>query len=233
MARLFPFILGIVIPSMIALPLAQAAEPPTSWVDKDTGHRVIRLTPEAGSSGFYFNVNAYSPDGKLMAYAAPDGIHVLDLATLKTRLLVPNPPRDAAAPVNRGYFRNGVHAVVVGRKTNSVFFTRYDSGSQSNCLYKADMYTGTVKKLVTLPPSASIASINADETLGVGTLDENPADAAREYGQNRPAPSASSSASSGRSAPAGRQSCSARGQRGNDGTPPCSAHPGRSLHRQS
>ncbi len=198
MARLFLLILSIVIPSIVTLPLAQAAEPPTSWVDKDTGHRVIRLTPEPGSSGFYFNVNAYSPDGKLMAYVAPDGIHVLDLATRKTRLLVPNPPREAAAPVNRGYFRSGVHAVVVGRKTNSVFFTRYDSGSQSNWVYKADMYTGAVKKLVTLPPRASLASINADETLGVGTYDENPADAAREYGRNRPAPSSSSSAAGAR-----------------------------------
>jgi oligogalacturonide lyase len=67
MARLFPLALTIVVSSMVTLPLAQAAQPPTSWVDKDTGHRIIRLTPEAGSSGFYFNVNAYSPDGKLMA----------------------------------------------------------------------------------------------------------------------------------------------------------------------
>ncbi|HEY6374678.1 MAG TPA: oligogalacturonate lyase, partial [Edaphobacter sp.] len=40
---------------------AQNQDLPTSWVDKDTGHRVIRFTNEPGSSGFYFNVNAYSP----------------------------------------------------------------------------------------------------------------------------------------------------------------------------
>jgi hypothetical protein len=49
-----------------------AAAPPTSWVDADTGHRVHRLTPEPGSSGFYFNINAYTPDGKTMVYNAPD-----------------------------------------------------------------------------------------------------------------------------------------------------------------
>ena len=31
------------------------AGPPTSWVDPDTGHRVIRLTREPGSDSFYFN----------------------------------------------------------------------------------------------------------------------------------------------------------------------------------
>ena len=50
---------------------------PISWVDKDTGHRVIRLTDEPGSSGFYFNVNAFTPDGRQMVYNAPDGIHAL------------------------------------------------------------------------------------------------------------------------------------------------------------
>src|SRR5580704_11707514 len=94
-----------------------AEEPPTSWVDKDTGHKVIRLTQEPGSSGLYFNVNAYSPDGKLMIYVAPDGIHVLELATGKTRLLVPNPP-------GAGNNRSGLHAIVVGRKTSSIFFTK-------------------------------------------------------------------------------------------------------------
>jgi len=132
MHRLVPFLLAL---SIAVSPFAQAQNQdkdqskdlPNSWVDKDTGHRLLRLTNEPGSSGFYFNVNAYTPDGKQMVYSAPDGIHVLDLATLKTRLLVPNPPRPAdATPGTRTYFRNGVHAIVVGRKTNSVFFSKFD-----------------------------------------------------------------------------------------------------------
>src|ERR1700722_7453171 len=137
------FLLFLVIP-LSQLPIAQAEEPPTSWVDKDTGHRVIRLTPEAGSSGLYFNVNAYSPDGKLMIYVAPDGIHTLELATLKTRLLVPNPPAASGAS---GSVRGGLHVVVVGRKTNSVFFTQSAPETHATVLYKADMYTGAVKEL--------------------------------------------------------------------------------------
>jgi len=177
---------------MIVPVIAQSpATLPTSWVDKDTGHRVFRLTDEAGSSGFYFNVNAYSPDGKLMAYSAPDGIHVLDLATRKTRLLVPNPPRPAdAAAGARGYFRGGVHAIVVGRKTNSVFFTKFDTASNTSTIYKADMYTGHVTKLATLPARMSISTINADETLGVGSYAETEAGAAQEYGRNRTPPTA-------------------------------------------
>jgi oligogalacturonide lyase len=97
-------LLSAVALSAVLSPFALAQNLPTSWVDKDTGHRVIRLTDEPGSSGFYFNVNAYTPDGKQMVYNAPDGIHALDLATMKTRLVVPNPPRPAdAARGTRGF----------------------------------------------------------------------------------------------------------------------------------
>jgi oligogalacturonide lyase len=162
---------------LFQLPMAWAEEAPTSWVDKDTGHRVIRLTQEPGSSGLYFNVNAYSPDGKLMIYVAPDGIHVMELATQKTRLLVPTPPTGGP-----------LHAIVVGRKTNSIFFTKTDPVSHATALLKADMDTGVVKELVTLPPRASIATVNADETLGAGTYDETEEGAAQEYGRARPSP---------------------------------------------
>ena len=79
---------------------AQTAQPapPKTWVDKDTGHRVWRLTDESNSGGFYFNVNGYTPDHKTMIYTAPDGIHAMDMETEKTRLVVPNPPRPADAP---------------------------------------------------------------------------------------------------------------------------------------
>jgi len=175
----------------IVTPLALTQNLPTTWVDKDTGHRVIRLSGEQGSSGFYFNVNAFTPDGKQMVYTAPDGIHALDLASRKTRLVVPNPPPPGdSAQGARGFFRNGVRAIVVGRKTNSVFFSKMDTATHLSTVYKADVDTGEVTKLVTLPPRASIATVNADETLGVGTYDETQEGAEREYGQNRPAPAA-------------------------------------------
>ncbi|HEV2134160.1 MAG TPA: oligogalacturonate lyase family protein [Terracidiphilus sp.] len=146
------------------------APPPRTWVDKDTGHRVWRLSTEPNSGGFYFNVNAYTPDGKQMIYTAPDGIHVFDMATRQTKLLVPNPPRPASAEENpRARFMYGVHALVVGHKTNSVFYTEMNPETRVVSVYKADTNTGKIRKLIDLPPNHMIVSINADETLAAGT----------------------------------------------------------------
>jgi oligogalacturonide lyase len=82
MVRIVRPFLSTVAMSLAIVPALPAQQPPITWVDKDTGHRIHRLTKEADSSGFYFNVNAYSPDGKLMAYDAPDCIHVLGLTTI-------------------------------------------------------------------------------------------------------------------------------------------------------
>ena len=110
--RLFPALACLVLLPAGAL-RAQTAKPnpPRTWVDKDTGHRVWRMSDEPNSGGFYFNVNAYTPDHKTMIYTAPDGIHTLDLATMKARLLVANPPRPAEAAGGRmGFYRYGVNS---------------------------------------------------------------------------------------------------------------------------
>jgi oligogalacturonide lyase len=152
---------------------AQTQTPPKTWVDKDTGHRVVRLTDEPNSESTYFNVNAYSPDGKLMMYTAPDGIHVLDLTTRKTRLLVANLPTPVGSENNPATrFQSRINAVVVGHKTPSVFFTRLDPETRANTLYKADMYSGEVTKLAQLQRGESIITVNADETLGAGTMND-------------------------------------------------------------
>jgi oligogalacturonide lyase len=160
--------------------------PPKTWVDKDTGHRVWRLSDEPNSGGFYFNVNAYTPDGKQMIYTAPDGIHVLDMATRATKLLVANPPRLAGAHDMRGGAAGFVHAVVVGHKTNSVFYTKTDPATGVSSVYKADTNTGVIRKLVDLPAKRGIVSVNADETLAAGTYIVGDA-AGKEYGANAPA----------------------------------------------
>lgn len=136
---------------------ASAAVPPATWVDKDTGHRIWRLTPEPGSSALYFNFNAFTPDGKSMVYNAPDGIHALDMASRKTTLLVPGG-------------RDRLGTISVGQKTNSVFYTRTDSVTRVASVYAANFDTGVAKKLIDLPRGMRIDSINADETLGAGTM---------------------------------------------------------------
>ena len=79
--------------ALIALPFTTQAQsnsptkelPPKTWVDKDTGHRVWRMTDEANSGGFYFNINAYTPDGKQLVYTAPDGIHGIEIIGIPAR----------------------------------------------------------------------------------------------------------------------------------------------------
>jgi oligogalacturonide lyase len=159
-------------------PSLTGAVPPKTWVDKDTGHRVWRVSDEPQSGAFYFNVNAFTPDGKQMVYNSPSGIMVLDLATMTSKLLVPNLAQpaaattDAAAPVRERGFGGRANAIVVGHKTNSIFFTRTDPETHANAVYKADTNTGVVRKLIDLPPRVSISSVNADETLGAGTYNE-------------------------------------------------------------
>jgi oligogalacturonide lyase len=174
----------LLLTALIAAPTLLAQAPPKTWVDKDTGHRIIRLTDEPNSTGFYFNVNAYTPDLKTMIYTAPDGIHAMDLATRQTRLIVPNPPAPPPGADTTGQFRYGaVHAIIAGRITNSVFYTMADPATHTTAIYKADVYTKKITKLTELPKGMSVATINADETLGAGTINDNP-DAVN-YGQNR------------------------------------------------
>jgi oligogalacturonide lyase len=171
----------------IFIPLAAQAQatpktPPKTWVDKDTGHRVYRLTDEPGSSALYFNFDAYTPDGRQMVYSSPAGIHMLDLVTRQTRLLVPAPPSPADSAPGRPNM--GRRILAVGRSTGAVYFSEMSSDGLSS-VYSADSTTGTVRKLVTLPPRATVVTINADETLASGTYVEGD-HSAEEYGNNLP-----------------------------------------------
>jgi len=158
---------------LLSIPLfGQEKSPPKTWVDKDTGHRVYRLTDEPGSSALYFNFDAYTPDGWQMVYTSPAGIHVLELATRHTRLLVPAEGKSR-------------RIVAVGRVTGAVYFSEMSSDGLST-IYSANSSTGAVRKLITLPPRATVVTINADETLASGTYVEGD-HGAQEYGNNRPA----------------------------------------------
>ena len=146
------------------------ATPPKSWVDPDTGHRVVRLTDEPNSASLYFNETAFTADRKGMVYITRDGISLLDLDSLKSK------------PVVQGRVR----VIAAGAKTRSVYYIKNDD----HALYSTDIDTGQTTKLATLPAQrdANIAAINADETLAAGTYIEGgpaPANAAAET-QNHP-----------------------------------------------
>ena len=141
------------------------AEPPVSWIDPDTGHRVIRLTREPGSDSFYFNVNGYTPDGKRMAYSTPNGISVLNLDTLESKQLVTGPAR----------------AIVVAHKTPTLYYTRATTNRFFSQLWCVNIDTGENRKIADLPRRAGVSAINSDETLGAGTFIEGDANAGGAY----------------------------------------------------
>ena len=137
-----------------------ASDPPTSWVDPDTGHRVVRLTREPGSASLYFNQNGYTADGKKLVYTTPEGISVLDLATHQ------------AKPVVEGRAR----LIDAGRKTQRVYYIR------DGAVFSTDVDTRDTRKIAALPPRGSIATVNADETLLAGTYIEGQG---QDYRSNR------------------------------------------------
>ena len=125
---------------------------PRQWIDADTGHRVTRVSYEPGSQALYSNRNAFTPDGKDMIYTSPFGIHVLNLATLTERVLV----------------GGNVASLAVGTRTRRVF---YNTGSNIY-LNSVDIDTGAVTRVGTIPVLGEIISVNADETLLMGTAFE-------------------------------------------------------------
>ena len=130
-----------------AVTVCGGAEPPTSWIDPDTGHRVVRLTREPGSASLYFNQNGYTADLRKMVYTTPEGISVLDLKT------------HAAKPVVQGKVR----IIVTGRKTQNVYYIK------DGAVLATNVDTGATREIGKLPPRGSVATVNADETLLAGT----------------------------------------------------------------
>lgn len=75
-----------------APPSATKTEPPTDWIDPATGHRIIRLSQEPGTSSMYFHQNGYTDSGKLfVTIAAPPD------QTTDRRVNSPNDPLDGGS----------------------------------------------------------------------------------------------------------------------------------------
>ena len=144
--------------------IATASSPPSTWVDPDTGHRVIRLTDEPGSASLYFNQNAYTGNGKEMVFTTPHGISVLDLESRRVR------------PVVEGRVR----IVVAGRKSQQVYYIK------EGAVYSTDVDSGQTQKIAALPARGGVDTVNADETLLAGTYIEGSANADGPYTGQRP-----------------------------------------------
>lgn len=132
---------------------AAAEEPPREWIESATGHRVIRLSTEPGTSSFYFHQNGFTATGDKLVVSTRRGLAAIDWKTRQTTPLVEG--RAAQA--------------VVGKKTRQVFYI-LDGAIQAT-----HVDTSKTRVVAKLPPEirgGSGLAINADETLLGGSFVE-------------------------------------------------------------
>ena len=153
--RLGPWLALLGVLSTVTLATAQMANRP-SWVDPDTGHRVVQLSSEPGSESLYFNLNPFTPDGRKMVITTPHGISLIDLQTAEQEQVV----------------TGVVHIIMVGHKTGQIYYTAPNRGARE--VMSIDPVTKVTREIAKLAPGQQVATVNADETLLAGTIVERP-----------------------------------------------------------
>ena len=127
-----------------------AQELPTEWIDPDTGHRVIRLSKEPGSTSLYFHQNGYTPDGRKLIIMTPTGLSAVDLKTRFVERVV----------------EGRVNLIMLGKKTGQAYYVK------NRIVFSTDVDTKVTREIGPLPLGGSIATVNADETLLAGAITE-------------------------------------------------------------
>jgi oligogalacturonide lyase len=139
------------------------AEPPTEWIDPDTGHRIVRLSREPESESLYFHQNAFTAEGDKMVMVTPGGISTVNLKTREIDLVVPGIARST----------NTSHGIIVGAKSRQVYYVkRIALADRTNSVvFVTHLDTHATREIGTIPGrAASILALNADETLVAGSL---------------------------------------------------------------
>jgi oligogalacturonide lyase len=138
---------------MLARASVASTEPPTEWIDPDTGHRVVRLSKEPDTASLYFHQNGYSPDGSKVMVTTPGGLATIDLNTRENTLIA----------------KGDVKVIVTGRKSGNVYYLRSDEkNAGEQWVYATHMTTRKTRKIARIP-RGNIVSVNADETLLLGS----------------------------------------------------------------
>ena len=129
---------------------------PVSWIDRDTGHKIEKVTLRDGENrSFYFHNNPFLPnekgDGWLMViYGDVHGrrqLFSVDLQTKDTRQLTSQ--------------KGNISGEIVGVKSRKVFYTVEDS------VFGTHVDSYRTELICTFPTGflGSVTTINADETL--------------------------------------------------------------------
>lgn len=134
-------------------------EMPNEWIDKDTHHKVIKLTRTEGSnSSFYFHNNPFVGNKMVYYNSSRDGrqAYNVDLKTLQSEKITSQDGR--------------INGEIAGAKTGNIYYQTGDS------VYSTNIITKQTKLLFVFPADfkASITTVNADETLlgGAWATDE-------------------------------------------------------------
>ncbi|TGE03863.1 oligogalacturonate lyase family protein [Hymenobacter fodinae] len=156
---------------------AQTPMPAAEWIDQDTGHRVVRLTPRDGSNNsFYFHNRPFLAGkggaGERMVFYHSDAqgkqLRTIDL---KTREVM---------PLTR-YFKQ-VGGEIVAPKRREVFYQTGDS------VYATHVDTRKTRLVYVFPQDfrASITTLNADETqLGGAWASDAEKEISRQYPEKK------------------------------------------------
>jgi oligogalacturonide lyase len=139
---------------------AKVPDAPLEWIDAATGHRVVRLSTEPGTTSLYFHQNSITPDGRFVIVSGPAGIGAIEIATRASRVVVPGKDRP----------------LFVGRKSGLVYFARSGGAGVSEQQSATEIFsvavTGGKPRRIAKIERGTIGSINADETLLLGILAE-------------------------------------------------------------
>lgn len=150
-------LVGALLPLFLS---AAPAAPPTDWIDPATGHRIVRLSTEPETRSIYFHQNGVTPDGRFLLVEMKGGLGVIELATRTNIRLV----------------EGQVRALFVGRKSGLIYYSRGENAGRPEQQRQIGIYTvkptGGKPRLIATIPHGSIASVNADETLLLGSYAE-------------------------------------------------------------
>lgn len=148
---------GPALAGVAAQAAAQGGSPPREWVDRKTGHRVVRVSSDEGGGKLYFYKNAWTPQGDLMAISTPGGIALVDGKTLRSRLLVKNSKADL---------------MFAARRSREIFYSISDPGEvqpmdRPRTVFAVNVDSGRERRVCRIP-NGQFNALNADDTLLLG-----------------------------------------------------------------
>ncbi|MFT4155459.1 oligogalacturonate lyase family protein [Parafilimonas sp.] len=145
---------------------------PCVWIDKDTRHKIIRLSDSARTNlSFYFHNNPFI-ENKMVYYSTskkkPSDINVAKQKTYSTiskdkQLYYVDLATKQTAPITRQ--PNAMSGEIAGRQSHNVYYQINDS------VFITNIDTRETKLIYVFPANykGSITTLNADETLLAGS----------------------------------------------------------------